>query len=217
MTMESEKTNVVKKIVVFFDICSSTSILEDLVRTENQKLWRDLLIGLKEYLRAKHSSMGFELYKFLGDGWILLFDPRHDGLGIFEFLEALSEEFLSLYRQHIKNVLTISIPVVGITAGMDIGSCIRFVMNEQPEYTGRPLNVAARLQSTVGQRGGKPSNKTLVSNNLYATFNDKKKIQRKYRVWRVRRVLKNISGGEDYCCMKVEARTTESLDGVEGC
>jgi len=206
MTAESEKTNVVKKIVVFFDICSSTAILEDLVKTENQKLWRDLLIELKDYLRANRSSMGFELYKFLGDGWILLFDPRPDGLGMFEFLEALSERFLSLYRRHIKHVLTVSIPLVGITSGMDIGSCIRFVMNQQQEYTGRPLNVAARLQSTVGQRGGKPSNKTLVSNNLYATFSDKKKIQRKYKVWRVTRVLKNISGGDSYRCMKVERK-----------
>jgi len=206
MTMESDKTNVVKKIVVFFDICSSTSILEDLVRTENQKLWRDLLIKVKSYLRRKCSSMGFELYKFLGDGWILLFDPCPEGLRIFEFLEGLSEEFLALYRQHIKDVLTVPIPVVGITSGMDMGSCIRFVMNGRAEYTGRPLNVAARLQSTVGQRGGKPSNKTLVSNNLYATFKDKKKIERRYKVWRVMRVLKNISGGENYCCMKVERK-----------
>jgi len=64
-----------KKIVVFFDICSSTLILEDLVRTENQKLWRDLLIGLKKYLRKKHSSVGFDC-TIPRDGWILLFDPR---------------------------------------------------------------------------------------------------------------------------------------------
>jgi len=206
MTTESEDANVVKKIVVFFDICSSTSILEDLVRTENQRLWRDLLIELKNYLREKCSSLGFELYKFLGDGWILLFDPRPDGFAILEFLEDLSEQFLALYNEHIKRVLTIRIPVIGLTSGMDMGSCIRFVMNGRPEYTGRPLNVAARLQSTVGQRDSKPWNKTLVSNNLYATFTDRKKIERKYKVWRVTRVLKNISGGEGYCCMKVEHR-----------
>jgi class 3 adenylate cyclase len=206
MTTESEHINVVRKIVVFFDICSSTTILEDLVRTENQKLWRNLLIELKKHLRAKHASVGFELYKFLGDGWILLFDPRSEGLEIFEFLEGLSDQFLSLYNRHIKRVLTISIPVIGITTGMDIGSCIRFLMNGQAEYTGRPLNVAARLQSAVGQRGSKPWNKILVSNNLYATFDDRKKIERKYKVWRVTCVLKNISGGDNYRCIKVECR-----------
>ena len=206
MTSKSEQAEVVKKIVVFFDICSSTSILEDLVKTENQKLWRDLLIELKDYLRNKRSSLRFELYKFLGDGWVLLFERRPDGLEIFEFFEALSDKFLSLYRRDIENVLNIRIPNVGLTFGMDIGSCIQFVMNHQPEYMGRPLNVAARLQSTIGQRDSKPQNKTLLSNNLYATFGDKRKIQRKYKVWRVTRKLKNISGGEDYCCVKVERR-----------
>jgi class 3 adenylate cyclase len=206
MTTRSEDADVVRKIVVFFDICSSTSILEDLVRTENQKLWRDLLIELKNYLRKKRSSLGFELYKFLGDGWILLLDPRPDGLPIFEFLQDLAEQFLTLYSERVKHVLTVRIPLVGLTSGMDVGSCIKFVMNERSEYTGRPLNVAARLQSTVGQHDSKPCNKTLVSNNLYATFTDRKKIQRKYKVWRVTRALKNISGGEDYHCMKVERR-----------
>jgi len=206
VTSKSEQTEIVKKIIVFFDICSSTSILEDLVRTENQKLWRYLLIEFKDYLRKKRSSLRFELYKFLGDGWILLFEPRPHGLEIFEFFEALSGKFLSLYGRHIKGVLTIRIPAVGLTFGMDIGSCIQFVMNEQREYTGRPLNVAGRLQGAIGQRDSNPQNKILLSNNLYATFKDKRKIQRKYKVWRVTRELKNISGGEDYCCVKVERR-----------
>lgn len=206
MTGISEQTEVVKKIIIFFDICSSTSIFEDLIRTENQKLWRDILIEFNDYLRKKRSSLRFELYKFLGDGWILLFEPRPDGLEIFEFFESLSDTFLSLYRRHIKDVLTIQIPDVGLRFGMDIGSCIQFVMNQQREYTGRPLNVASRLQGAIGQRDSKPQNKILLSNNLYATFKDKKKIQRKYKVWRVTRELKNISGGEDYRCVKVERR-----------
>jgi class 3 adenylate cyclase len=207
MTRKSDEPDVVRKIVVFFDICSSTSILEDLVRTDNQKLWRDLLIELKDFLRKKRRFHRFTLYKFLGDGWILLFEPRADGLPVFEFLEDLSEHFLSLYRRHVKRVLTVRIPALGITAGMDIGPCMRFVMNGQIEYAGRPLNVAARLQSTVGQRDKKPWNKTLVSNNLYATFDDRQKIQRKYKIWDVTRVLKNISGGERYYCKKVERRS----------
>jgi hypothetical protein len=194
------------KIIVFFDICSSTSILEDLVRTENQKFWRGLLIEFKKYLWKKQSSLRFELYKFLGDGWILLFEPRPKGLEIFEFFEALSDKFLSIYRRRIEGVLTIQIPVIGLTFGMDIGSCIQFVMNQQWEYMWRPLNVAGRLQGAIGQRDSKPQNKILLSKNLYATFTDKREIQRKYKVWSVRRTLKNISGGENYCCVKVERR-----------
>lgn len=204
MTRKSEQTEVVKKIFVFFDICSSTSILEDLVRTENQTRWRDLLIDLKAYLRSEQSLLGFELYKFLGDGWILLFEPRREGLEIFQFLEAVSDKFFSLYKRRIRNVLTTRISVIGITFGMDIGSCITFVMNEQREYVGRPLNVAGRLQGAIAQRDKDPQNKALVSKNLFATFADQRKITRKYTVWSVNRTLKNISGGEHYRCLKVE-------------
>lgn len=206
MPHKSERTKVVKKIIVIFDICSSALILENLILTENQKLWPDLLIDLKIYLRRNRSSVGYELYKFLGDGWILLFDPRPGGLEIFKFLENLSDKFLLIYRRLIKKVLPTQIPVVGLTFGMDIGSCFRFVMNQQTEYTGRPLNLAARLQDAIGQRGNNPENKVLISNNLYDTFKDKVKIRREYTVWKVNRKLKNITGGEKYWCRKVELK-----------
>jgi class 3 adenylate cyclase len=204
VTLKSDPIKVVKKIVVFFDICSSTAILEDLVRTENQKLWRDLILGLKNYLCIKQSSVGFELYKFQGDGWILFFDPCSEGFDIFQFCEKLSYKFVSIYRRNIKDVLTVRIPVIGLTFGMDIGSCIRFKMNRKTEYMGRPLNIASRLRDAIGQRGGTPENKVLLSKNLYATFDDKEKIEKEYKVWGVKRKLKNISGGEEYHCVKVK-------------
>jgi hypothetical protein len=206
VTSKGEYTKVVWKIIVFFDICSSTSILEDLLKTENQNRWRNLLIAIKNYLLQERSSKRFELYKFLGDGWILLFEPRAEGLEIFKFLENLSDKFIFLYKRRIKDFLTNRIPVAGLTFGMDIGSCIKVVMNKQIEYVGRPLNVAGRLQDAIGQRDNKPQNKGLVSKNLYATFKDKGKIKQEYTVWGVKRTLKNISGGEDYRCLKVELK-----------
>jgi len=206
MTRESEDIKVVKKIVVFFDICSSTSILEELGRTENQTRWRNLLIEFKDYLVRKQSSVGFFIYKFLGDGWILLFNPQSEGMEIFQLLENLSDRFESLYRRRIRNVLTTRISKIGLTFGMDMGSCIRFIMNGRPEYVGRPLNVAGRLQDAIGQRDEKPQKKGLVSKNLFATFTDQRKIKREYTVWSVKRQLKNISGGEDYRCLKVELK-----------
>lgn len=206
MTLKSEPIKSVKKIVVFFDICSSTSILEDLIMTENKERWRNLLIEFKDYLWRKRSSGWFRMYKFLGDGWILLFNPQSEGMVIFQFLEDLSDRFDSLYRRRIRDILTTRIPNIGLTFGMDIGSCIRFVMNGRPEYVGRPLNVAGRLQDAIGQRDKKPQNKGLVSKNLFATFTDKRKIRRKYTVWTVVRQLKNISGGKDYRCLKVELK-----------
>ncbi len=203
MTKPSSNAKIVKKIVVFFDICSSTSILEDLIRTENQLKWRNLLINLKKFLCSKQSDLNFEIYKFLGDGWVLMLEPQSEGLDILFFLDELSKRFLECYNQKIKDVLTTRIPNVGLTFGMDIGSCIRFVMNDRKEYTGRPLNVAARLQGAIGQRDESPQYKVLLSNNLYATFEDQKRIKRKYKIGRAKRTLKNISGGDEYLCRKI--------------
>ena len=206
MTKDTDQVKVVEKIVVYFDICSSTAIIEELLRTQNMKRWRNLIISLKKYLTKEKSSMGFELYKFLGDGWILLFEPRTEGLEIFDLLKELSDKFSLLYNLRIKKVLNTQISVVGIKFGMDIGSCIPVKMNGRWEYIGRPLNVAARLQGAIEQRGQSPANKCLVPKSLFAEFEDQKKIKRKYRVFSsgVKRVLKNISGGENYLCVKVE-------------
>lgn len=51
MTRPSEELKQVQKIALFFDICNSTTILEDLLRSENVSLWRNVLISLKNFLR----------------------------------------------------------------------------------------------------------------------------------------------------------------------
>jgi hypothetical protein len=204
MTEQGEEARVTEKIVLFFDIYSSTSILEDLIRTENQLRWRNLLIKIKNYLNSKHSKLDFEIYKFLGDGWVLLFKPRLEGLRIFDFIKDLSANYISFYNNLIKDVLTTTIPDKGLTFGMDVGSCISFIMNSKREYTGRPLVVAARLQEAIEQKDRNPQNKVLISNNLYAKFKDRKDIEKKYEIKAVIRKLKNISGGENYKCKKIK-------------
>ncbi|HEU0047518.1 MAG: hypothetical protein DMG61_21905 [Acidobacteria bacterium] len=54
-----------RKTVVVFDICSSTTILEDLKESDNQQQWRNLLIGLKNFLvEEREGYVPFDLYKF---------------------------------------------------------------------------------------------------------------------------------------------------------
>jgi hypothetical protein len=53
MTTPDEALQKVQKIVIFFDFCSSTTILEDLLKSENQQCWRNLLIELKDFLLNK--------------------------------------------------------------------------------------------------------------------------------------------------------------------
>jgi hypothetical protein len=82
-----------KRYVLVFDICASTTILEDLVRSENEKRWRDLLIDIKNFLRVEQTQHDFEIYKFIGDGWILLFDSHFPLPQLFDLMKRLRDAY----------------------------------------------------------------------------------------------------------------------------
>ena len=88
MTRRSEDLSVEEKVVIFFDICSSSTILEDLLATDNMKIFRNVLISIKSFLKTRASQDEFVLYKFIGDGWVLLFPPDVSGECIGELSHA---------------------------------------------------------------------------------------------------------------------------------
>jgi hypothetical protein len=71
----------------------------------------------------------------------------------------------------------------------------------QREYIGRALNVACRLQSSVKEKGGSPAYKALVSN---AVFNGYFSSVPNVQVRRTKRTLRNIRGGADFRCRKID-------------
>ncbi len=197
MSKTNESVQTVRKIVVFFDICSSTTILEDLLRTENQTRWRNLLIRLKSFLRERAPKTPFEVYKFLGDGWVLLLDPdKTKGSLLMELLFSICYEYERLFHRGICEVLECAQHQIGITFGIDTGTLVRIVMNQQIEYVGRPLNVAARLQSVVKQHDKKPAGKLLISKNAFAQL--RLSTIKKYQSKLIDTKLRNISGGDSY-------------------
>lgn len=146
MTREDERPEVVRRLVVVFDACSSTTILEDLKQTDNLAAWRNLLIGLKQYLIDASADLDMELYKFVGDGWILLLPDRIDKQKLCDFLSGLSKWFDTTFNDEISDLLEHRPDPIGLTFGIDSGDLIRLEMNEQREYIGRAINVASRLQ-----------------------------------------------------------------------
>lgn len=186
----------VRKYVVFFDICSSTLILEDLIRSESQELWGDLLLQMQDYLQKARTREKFSIYKFIGDGWVLLFDESIQGKTFFAFLKSIRVEYDELYRKTIKPVLNSPIECVGLTFGLDKSTLNKIVMKSRNEYVGRALNVAARLQGAIKDRDKTPQGKVLMSNKAYTEL--RKGMRKDYKVYRVRRKLRNISGGENY-------------------
>ena len=188
-------------MVLVLDICSSTLILEDLLRTENEEKWRNLLILLKEFLRKESESHRFDIYKFVGDGWILLFDPTFNTKILFDLLKRLCEKYEKLFIESIEPVLSIDIQNKGITFGLDKGTLVRIVMNGKVEYIGRPLNLAARLQSSIKDKDTNPGGKVMMSKNVFAGMREEIKLI--YKVKTAKRELRNISGANEYVSKKL--------------
>lgn len=204
MTNTSTITKYTRKIVVVFDICSSTTILENLLYNEHQTKWRNLIISLKRFLAAQSEKLGFEIYKFVGDGWILMFPDNFNGLDLVDFLFDLCER----YKKHYKRVepfLSCDVGTIGLTIGMDKGTVIYLVMNGEREYIGKPINIAARLQSAIKDRDRNPENKVLISRSLFSDFTNEtqEEIKEYYDTFNVKRNLRNVSNGENFRCVKV--------------
>lgn len=200
MTIKSGIINLEKRIVLTFDICSSTDILEDLIRTENIKTWRNFLVWLKEYLRKKSEELPFEIYKFTGDGWIILFNIDHSGFEIIKFLEELSKDFQIQFKTKVEDYLDSPPDVIGFTFGMDKGTLVKIIMSGRKEYIGRALNVACRLQSAIQDKDDKPQYKGLMTKHLYRAIQDE---LTEYKVVEVKRKLKNIAGDKVIRCIKI--------------
>jgi class 3 adenylate cyclase len=184
----------VRKLVLLFDICSSTTILEDLIRTENQGAWQALLTKLKRFMwQLRRDVAPFEMYKFLGDGWILLFDDGAvTGAQLIEIASRLCATYHDLFDTHVATFLSGMPKHVGVTFGVDEGSLVRIVMNRREEYVGRAINVAARLQSAVKQQEGTPPGTLLITKNAFARLRLKRETEL------VRCKLANVAGGDDY-------------------
>lgn len=147
---ELSKRPGVRKLVLVIDIQSSTRILEDLKRTDNQHLWLDLLESFGRFITTHAKSFGLqaEKYKFIGDGWIFLFPPETPRRSFLEFLQAIGSVFQTVYgidivpfQQEAEEIAT------GLTFGIDQGELLLMQGDKGVEYVGRPLNVASRLQS----------------------------------------------------------------------
>lgn len=194
MTHPADEVRVEQKYVLVFDFCSSTAILEKLIEDGREVRWRNLLIEIKKFLCAQQPQLHFDLYKFTGDGWILFFDKPTRSKELFLFMKQLCDTYLTRYKREIAPVVPKRFNT-GITFGLTDGKVVSFRMNKQEEYIGRPLNLAARLQSAIGGKDDDaPQNKVLMTKGVYHDL--RTGISDLYRIAKVKRTLKNVAGGE---------------------
>src|SRR5436309_2570100 len=102
---------------------------------------------MKDFLQNTGSKLDLELYKFIGDGWVLLFPHTAPRTDLCFFLEQLSSWFEAQFETEIEPLLSRRPSPVGLMFGIDAGELIRLEMDGRIEYLGRAINVAARLQS----------------------------------------------------------------------
>jgi class 3 adenylate cyclase len=193
MTTHSDEITEEEKVVVFFDICSSSMMMEDLLQHERLQALRDLLISVKKFLLREREGENFIIYKFIGDGWILLFPPSVSGTELINFVTRLSNHFAKRFRKYVSRKLQCRPKVVGLTFGVDEGSLIKTLMDNRDEYIGRALNVASRLQGAIKEKDKDPAYKVLISRPAFYSLRIPKDI---CKVERARRRLRNISNNK---------------------
>jgi class 3 adenylate cyclase len=196
------------RIVVALDLCSSSQIMEDLLLSEKFDRYEAFLVCVKRWLMnwtEQHSPAKgrCELYKFTGDGWIVLFPDTIRGEALVAFMYSLCEMVDAELARHIIPSLSSMPAVVGATLGVEAGNLIRMTMNEREEYVGRPLNIACRLQSAVKEKNPHPvCYQALVSASLYNERLPKAAL--KYRVESTTCSLRNILSGSGFACRRID-------------
>ena len=136
-------------VVVAFDMCSSSDIMEELTLSGNVLRLKDFLAALKQYLASAQKDVVFDPDKFTGDGWILLFPAKTDGRVLVKFLQDLCAFFRREFQQQVLRHLATLPSIIGLTFGVEKGPLASVKMYSQWEYIGRALNVACRLQGSV--------------------------------------------------------------------
>ena len=199
-------------IVVAFDLCSSSEIVDDLTKTGDVRPLITFFTDLRRHLaKEQKRTILFDLYKFTGDGWLLLFPANTDGESLLSFLENLSLFFAVAFRRCLLPHLSRKPGVVGITFGIEKGELVRIMMDGQQEYVGRAINVACRLQGALKDKGGPPGFSALVSNRVYADYFSN---TTPHRVHKVTRRLRNIDGGSEFACRRLWlVRPFQATDG----
>ncbi len=189
-------------VVVAFDLCSSSKLIEDLTRTKTLVAYDRMLTSIHQWLCSNAMQSNYVAYKFTGDGWILLFPvSKMDGPSLMRFLVALSKQHSALHKKFVDSHLE-SIPSsIGLTFGVEMGTLRKVRFGNEIEFVGRALNVACRLQAAVQNKGPELDYRCLFSRKVFNTYLEKLK---EFQFFDVERTLRNISGGERYRCVKTD-------------
>jgi class 3 adenylate cyclase len=195
-------------IVVAIDMCSSSDIIEELTLKGDLQRLQDFLTAFKRFLMQAQHSVKFDAYKFTGDGWILLFPAETSGPALLKLLRDICVFFKREFRKTIYKYLDTPPRITGLTFGLERGLLGQMKMFGRAEYVGRAINIACRLQNAVADKDDSPGYKALVSNAVYHQYLAPH--TKAYKVVQAKRSLRNIRGGVDFRCRKIDLLSSGS-------
>ncbi len=164
-----------EKLVVVFDFCSSSDIIEELTLSNNLFNYCKLLLSIQSFLQNGQRHNKWEVYKYLGDGWIVLFEKESKPKTILSFLNNICSLYASRHKTFLKPKLSVMPKIIGVTFGIELGRIYRFSNAKNKEYFGRAINIASRLQSAIKDGESSPQYKALITRQVYTDDNAMKK------------------------------------------
>ncbi len=199
MSNIDEENVMIDYYVIVFDLCSSSVILEDLQNQEKLDRWKLFWEKIHAFLvKTSHHEEVFTIYKFVGDGFILLYNPEFED-GLIRYCIRLSKIINEELGKIIENDMNVRPDRLGITIGVDKGKLIQLKIGNLYEYTGKAINVASRLQSSL--KKPEHANKMLVSKNVK---NRTCSLYDSSLYKSVERTLNNLFGDKSFYCYEID-------------
>ena len=179
--------------VIVMDLCSSSVILEKLQMHGNIKKWRKMWGKIFNHLiRNPYFSQRCVPYKFVGDGFIILYRSYYAS-SLIEFMHRL-DTMACKHLDAILNEFNITPKRHGFCYGIDEGNLVSMKLLAKTEYMGEAINAATRLQSQL--KAPEDASSIMFSEAVYAKITipqDMKQQERKC-------VLRNLYDDREILC-----------------
>lgn len=189
-----------RKYVVVYDICSSSSMLENLTTNERAHQYENLITDVTKEFEYDLRALSPEQYKFLGDGSIYFFP---EGSATDELIDELCTFVFqadAIIGRFIRKRIDIALRRSGLTVGVAVGNIhMTNVYGTSVEYFGRPINLACRLQNSLTDP--EQSNKIIVQKEVFQSLKDK---QLRLLFSRRERSFRNINAEQATICYEID-------------
>lgn len=200
LSAEVEATVSTEKYILIFDICSSSQIIEDLQNNERMDVWDDFLLDITKVMEEYIAESGIEalIYKFLGDGYILIVSKKHSD-EILPLCYNIYNTLINRIKKLIEEFSNIEPNRIGITIGVDYGRLHQIGIRGKEEFVGKSINTAARLQASLKEK--EHENKLLISKVV------KKSICGPYKsdlYKSTTRQMRNLYGENKFYCYEID-------------